>query len=436
MLDSRYISEHLDEASALLARRSLEAANLLPEISRESKSLRELVGEVERIRNRRNSLSQEIATLDKSSELFGERCRESRRLAEDLAAYEKLVSITEAIINECLLLVPNIPDVSVPEGRSEEANRVVRVWGTPPTFDFVPKPHYEIGEALGILDFERAAKLSGSRFSVLWGAGARLERALISFMLDLHTTQHDYTEVSPPLLVRADALRGTGQLPKFKDDLFKTQGPKSEESADTTLYLIPTAEVPVTNLHAKEILEAAELPRSYVAYTPCFRSEAGSYGKDVRGLIRQHQFDKVELVRFVKPEEAPDQLEIMTQHAEKVLKCLGLHYRVVELCAGDLGFSAKKTYDLEVWLPSQGCFREISSVSWCGDFQARRAQIRYRPEPKAKPQLLHTLNGSALAVGRTLVAILEQKQRVDGSVVVPEVLRKWTLSGLIEKGTR
>ncbi|HMJ16567.1 MAG TPA: serine--tRNA ligase, partial [Polyangiaceae bacterium] len=322
-----------------------------------------------------------------------------------------------------LLAVPNVPHPSVPDGAGAADNALRRSSGTPPRLDFEPKPHWDIGAELGILDFERASKLSGPRFSVLLGAGARLERALISFMLDLHTREHGYTEVAPPYLVKGETMRGTGQLPKFEEDLFKTFRSGGDDTSP--LYLIPTAEVPVTNLHADEILEAAELPLAYTAFTPCFRSEAGSYGKDVRGLIRQHQFDKVELVRFAPPEAGMEQLELLTSHAEEVLKRLDLHYRVVELCAGDLGFGATKTYDLEVWLPSQNTYREISSCSWFADFQARRAKIRYRKEPKAKPQLLHTLNGSGLAVGRTLVAILEQNQQQDGSVIIPAALRPY-----------
>jgi seryl-tRNA synthetase len=307
---------------------------------------------------------------------------------------------------------------------------VVRTWGEKPNFAFAPKPHWDIGTGLGILDFERAAKLSGPRFTVLVGAAARLERALISFMLDLHTREHGYTEVLPPFLVKDSALFGTTQLPKFEEDLFKTR--KSDPDRAYDLYLIPTAEVPVTNLHADEILEREQLPIAYTAYTPCFRSEAGSYGKDVRGLIRQHQFDKVELVRFSPPEDSAAQHELLTSHAEEVLKRLRLHYRVSLLCAGDMGFGGQRTYDLEVWLPSAGTYREISSCTNFGDFQARRAQIRYRPEPKAKPRLVHTLNGSALAIGRTLIAILEQYQKEDGTVVVPEVLRPFMGSDVIK----
>jgi len=319
-----------------------------------------------------------------------------------------------------LLDVPNAPHASVPSGAGEGDNPVLRVVGEKPAYAFSPKPHWEIGEGLGLLDFERAAKLSGARFSVLWGLGSRLGRALGAFMMDLQTREHGYTEVTPPYLVRGSALFGTGQLPKFEADLFKTQRSDPDDAA--ALYLIPTAEVPLTNLHADEVIEAP-LPLAYTALTPCFRSEAGSYGKDVRGLIRQHQFDKVELVRFVEPERGPSDLELLTTHAEAVLKRLGLHYRVVELCAGDLGFGSQKTFDIEVWLPGQNAYREISSCSWFGDYQARRAKICHRAAPKAKPRLVHTLNGSGLAVGRTLVAILEQYQQADGSVIVPDALR-------------
>jgi len=353
--------------------------------------------------------------------LFEARRDELRALSTEVKALEEQLGAIEREVDERLLAIPNVPDPSVPSGHGSEENPVVRSFGAAPRFDFTPKPHWEIGEKLGILDFERASKLSGARFSVLWGLGARLERALIHFMLELHTREHGYTEVYPPFLVRGEALRGTGQLPKFEADLFKTR--RSDPEDPSALYLIPTAEVPVTNLHADEILERAELPLAYTAYTACFRSEAGSYGKDVRGLIRVHQFDKVELVRFVEAGRSLAELEVLTGHAEEVLKRLDLHYRVVELCAGDLGFGATKTYDLEVWLPSQNAYREISSCSSFSDYQARRAKIRYRPEPKQKPRLLHTLNGSGLAVGRTMVAILEQCQTSDGSVVIPKPLR-------------
>ena len=348
-----------------------------------------------------------------------------------MKALEKVVTEVDAAIEQRLLMIPNMPAPSVPDGTSEEDNVVVRTWGEKPKFAFTPKPHWEIGEGLGILDFERAAKLSGPRFTVLVGAAARLERALISFMLDLHTREHGYTEMLPPFLVKDTALLGTGQLPKFADDLFKTHKADPERGYD--LFLIPTAEVPVTNYHAGEILEAAQLPLSYCAYTPCFRAEAGSHGRDVRGLIRQHQFQKVELVKFAKPEESDADLETLTSNAEKVLERLGLHFRRSLLCAGDMGAGSQKTFDIEVWLPGQDTYREISSCSCFGDYQARRAQIRYRPEPKAKPRLVHTLNGSGLAVGRTLVAVLEQYQQADGSVIVPEALRPYMGIDRIEK---
>ncbi|MCC6662141.1 MAG: serine--tRNA ligase, partial [Polyangiaceae bacterium] len=352
---------------------------------------------------------------------FAARRDELKELSGQIKTLEDELGKVEREVEERLLSVPNLPHATTPDGQSSDDNPVQRTWGEQPSYDFEPKPHWEIGAALGILDFERASKLSGARFSVLWGMGARLERALVAFMLDLHTREHGYTEVYPPFMVKAAALRGTGQLPKFEADLFKTF--RNDPEDPDALYLIPTAEVPVTNLHADEILEGDQLPLAYTAYTPCFRSEAGSYGKDVRGLIRQHQFDKVEVVRFVPPEQGAEQLELLTGHAEKVLQRLGLHYRVVALCAGDLGFSSVKTYDLEVWLPSQNAYREISSCSWFTDYQARRAKIRFRAEPKGKPRLVHTLNGSGLAVGRTLVAILEQFQQKDGSVIVPEALR-------------
>jgi seryl-tRNA synthetase len=323
--------------------------------------------------------------------------------------------------------IPNEPDASVPTGTTEEANTVVRTWGEKPTFAFTPRDHHDLGTALGILDFERAAKISGPRFTVLWREAAALERALIAYMVDLHTRAHGYTEVYAPFMVKNAALFGTGNLPKFEDQLFKISA-TGERAYD--LYLIPTAEVPVTNLFADEILDDATLPRKFVAYTPCFRSEAGAAGRDTRGLIRQHQFDKVELVRLERPDESDAGHEQLVRDAEAVLKGLGLHYRVVMLCTGDLGFSSRKTYDLEVWLPGQNAYREISSCSNFGDFQARRAGLKYRPAEekagaKSKPRLLNTLNGSALAVGRTLVAILEQYQQADGSVIIPQVLRPW-----------
>ena len=421
MLDARHVADHLDEVRAALARRSPDAAAGLGGLSELSATRRALIVRVEGLQARRNAANQEMARLAKTDRAaFEARREELKTIGGDVAKLEAELGRVEGEMEKLLLSVPNVPHASTPSGTSSEDNPVVRVWGEKPTFDFEPKAHWDLGERLGILDFERAAKMSGSRFSVLYRHGARLERALVTFMLDLHTREHGYTEVAPPYLVRASALQGTGQLPKFEADLFKTQ--RSDPDDPSALYLIPTAEVPVTNLHADEILEGP-LPVFYTAYTPCFRSEAGSHGRDVRGLIRQHQFDKVELVRFVEPEHGQAELEVLTLHAEEVLKRLGLHYRVVELCTGDLGFGSQKTYDLEVWLPAQAAYREISSCSWFGDYQARRAKIRFRKEPKGKPRLVHTLNGSGLAVGRTLVALLEQYQQRDGSVVVPEPLR-------------
>jgi len=421
MLDLRYVVDHLDEVQAALGRRSAAAAETLAPIAELGKKRRELIVAVETKAQQRNAANEAMAKADKKSPAFAEKREELKRLSGEIKDAEKGLAEVEGEVQKLLAIVPNLPDASVPVGKGEEDNQVVRTWGDKPSFAFTPRDHWDLGTALGILDFERAAKISGARFTVLFGAAARLERALISFMLDLHTREHGYTEVLPPFLVKDTALYGTGQLPKFADDLFKTQKSDPEKAFD--LYLIPTAEVPVTNLHADEILDGAELPVAYTAYTPCFRSEAGSHGKDVRGLIRQHQFDKVELVRFTSPETSAEQHELLTSHAEEVLKRLKLHYRVSLLCTGDMGFGAQKTYDLEVYLPGQGVFREISSCSNYGEFQARRAQIRYRAEPKGKPRLAHTLNGSALAVGRTVIAILENYQQADGSVIVPEVLR-------------
>ncbi|HEX7451373.1 MAG TPA: serine--tRNA ligase, partial [Polyangiaceae bacterium] len=378
MLDARYVADHLDEVRAQLARRGSEFAQALDGVLSLVTSRRELTRKTELLQGERNTASDAMAKLAKSGDKEGMAARrdELKALSERVKALEIELAGLETQIEDVLLGIPNVPHDSVPDGQTEDKNVVVRTWGEKPSFAFEPKPHYELGEKLGILDFERAAKLSGARFSVLWGLGARLERALATFMLDLHTGEHGYTEVYPPYLVKAEALRGTSQLPKFEEDLFKTK--RSDPNDPSALYLIPTAEVPVTNLHADEILEAAQLPLGYTAYTPCFRSEAGSYGRDVRGLIRQHQFDKVEIVRFATPEQSMAELEKLTLHAEEVLKRLGLHYRVVEHCAGDLGFAATKGYDLEVWLPSQNTYREISSCSVFGDFQARRAKIRYR----------------------------------------------------------
>ncbi|MFO0568181.1 MAG: serine--tRNA ligase [Polyangiaceae bacterium] len=425
MLDARWVADHLDEARAGLARRSAGTAEQLEAAGPFFAQRRELIGRTEALQARRNAANEEMSRLAKGGDktAFAARRDELKTLSAEIKALETELASVEREVEDALLAIPNLPHASTPNGTGSDDNTECRTWGEKPQLSFLPKPHWEIGEALGILDFARASKLSGARFSVLFGMGAKLERALVSFMLDLHTKEHGYTEVYPPFLVKAAALRGTGNLPKFEQDLFKTF--RNDPEDPDALYLIPTAEVPVTNLHADEILDGATLPVAYTAFTPCFRSEAGSYGKDVRGLIRQHQFDKVELVRFTTPDRAESELELLTGHAENVLKRLGLHYRVVALCAGDLGFSSTKTYDLEVWLPSQNAYREISSCSWFTDYQARRAQIRYRAEPKGKPRLVHTLNGSGLAVGRTLVAILEQYQEADGSVRIPEALRPY-----------
>ncbi len=425
MLDPRYVADHLDTVRQGLARRSAEAASNLDEVAQVAQERRKIVAETESKQAERNQASQEMAKLAKVDQTaFAAKREQLKELSNEVKALETRRAEIEAQLEQLLLVVPNVPHETVPSGKNEADNVVVHTWGDAPQFDFEPKAHDELGAALGILDFERAAKLSGARFSVLRGAAARLERALIQYMLDLHTEKHGYEEVIPPYMVKAEALIGTNQLPKFEADLFKTRRHESDEDS-AALYLIPTAEVPVTNLHADEILDGAELPKAYCAFTPCFRSEAGSYGRDVRGLIRQHQFHKVELVRFVRPEESLQQLELLRTHAEAVLQGLNLHYRVVELCTGDLSFGAMKCFDIEVWLPAQQAYREISSCSVFGDFQARRAKIRYRSEPKAKPQLVHTINGSALAVGRTLVAVFEQYQNADGSITVPEALRPY-----------
>jgi seryl-tRNA synthetase len=388
---------------------------------------RALIQEVEQLRHRQRKVGEEIARRGKAKEDASALKAEMKGVADRIKEGEARLDEVKQKIQRFLLVVPNLPDPSVPVGKDAAANVEVRRVGEPPAFDFEPRAHWDLGPELGILDFERAAKISGARFAVYWDLGARLERALIQLMLDLHLSR-GYREVIPPYLVTAETLTGTGQLPKFEGDLFKTS------AGDRDLYLIPTAEVPLTCLHRDEILDAATLPRRYVAFTPCFRSEAGSYGKDVRGLVRQHQFHKVELVKLTAEESSMSELESMVVDAEEVLKRLGLPYRVVVLSTGDMGFAAAKTYDLEVWLPGQQAYREISSCSNCTDFQARRAGLRYRPEPGAKPRFLHTLNGSGLAVGRTLIAVLENYQQKDGSVVIPEALRPYM--GGVERLTR
>jgi len=414
MIDIRILRSEPDRIRRALARRhaQFDLDSLLDLDAKRRATLYEL----EQSRAEQNRASAEIARAKKSGADACEAIEAMRRVKEKIAALEQQVAEIDEALSQRLLSLPNIPDDSVPDGASSEDNPVIRTWGEPRRFSFEPRDHVEIGRILGILDFDRAAKLSGARFSLSFGPGALLERALINFMLDLHTREHGYTEVLPPFMVNSDSMRGTGQLPKFAEDLFRVEG------AD--LWLIPTAEVPVTNIHRDEILDADRLPLYYTAYTPCFRSEAGSYGKDTRGMIRQHQFNKVELVKFTCPEDSWDELEKLTANAEAVLQQLGLPYRVVTLCAGDLGFSAAKTYDLEVWLPGQHAYREISSCSNFTDFQARRASIRFRREG-GKPEFVHTLNGSGLAVGRTAVAILENYQEEDGSVIIPEALRPY-----------
>jgi seryl-tRNA synthetase len=378
---------------------------------------RDALAHIERLKEKKNRLSGEIGKVKKSGGDAAALMREGEEVSEAIRNAEGPLADIEARFESFMLTLPNLPHPSVKVGSNETENREVRRWGEPPHFDFTPKNHWDVGEELGILDFTRAAKIAGARFAVYRGAGARLERALINFMLDLHTLENGYKEMLPPALANRSSLVGTGQLPKFEEDLFHL--------APGDYFLIPTAEVPLTNLHRDEMLEREELPIKYVAYTPCFRSEAGSYGKDVRGLIRQHQFNKVEMVKFTEPESSYDELESMVKNAEEVLKRLKIPYRVVELCTGDMGFGSAKTYDLEVWLPGQNTYREISSCSNCEDFQARRANIRYRKEKKGKPIFVHTLNGSGLAVGRTLVAVLENYQQKDGSVIVPEALRPY-----------
>ena len=429
MLDLRHVADNLDTVRAGLARRGFTDEATLSRIAELAAARRVAIADRERLQAERNAASDAMSKIaDKKSPEFAEKREALRKSGDEVKILEKRAEDVETELRALLLHVPNLPHESVPSGLDESENVLVRTWGEKPVFDFAPREHVELVENLGIVDFERARKISGARFSVLRGVGAKLERALMSFMLDTHVEAHGYTEVWTPVLVKASALLGTGQLPKFAKDVFRIatdEAWRADAGQDDDLYLVPTAEVPVTNLHAGEIMEAAALPVAYTAYTACFRSEAGSHGKDTRGLIRQHQFDKVELVRFVAPENGEAELEALTGHAENILKKLGLHYRVVHLCTGDMGFASQKTYDLEVWLPGQNAYREISSCSWFGDFQARRLEARYRPEPKAKPRLLHTLNGSGLAIGRTLVAILEQYQQADGSVIIPEALRPY-----------
>ncbi|MBI5101053.1 MAG: serine--tRNA ligase [Nitrospirae bacterium] len=414
MLDARFVRENVEDVKAALKKRGYEFP-LADFLSLDEKRM-QVLKETEELRNRRNVASEEIGRKKRLKEDAAAEMAEMKTVSDKIKSLDEALKALEDETKGLLLTIPNIPHESVPPGRDENENVEIRRWGTPREFDFEPKNHWDIGEPLDIIDFDRAAKISGARFALTKGAGARLERALMNFMLDTHTA-NGYKEIFPPIIVNRESMTGTGQLPKFEAELFKI--------ADPEFYLIPTAEVPVTNIHRDEILKESELPIYYTAFTPCFRREAGSYGKDTRGLIRQHQFNKVELVKFVRPEDSEAEHERLTADAEGVLQSLGLPYRVVALCSGDLGFSSQKTYDLEVWLPGQNKYREISSCSNFGDFQARRANIRFRREGKKGTEFVHTLNGSGLAIGRTLVAVIENYQQKDGSVVVPEALRKY-----------
>ena len=418
MLDPAYVRDHLDEVRTGLRNRGLDPDAILAPFGVLDAARRDLIPRVESLKREQNAAGEEVARAKKQGQDPSALFAASKARGQEIKTLETELEDVERRRADLLMTVPNLPHASVPVGRSAADNQEVRRHGEPRAFDFAPQPHWDLGPALGILDFERATRMSGARFSVLMGAGARLARALINFMLDLHTREHGYTEVEPPFLVNADALRGTGNLPKFEQDLFKIAG-------DWDLYLIPTAEVPLTNLHRGEILDGRQLPLRYTAYTPCFRSEAGSYGADVRGLIRQHQFDKVELMTFTTPDRSFDELDALTAHAEEVLKRLELPYRTMLLSTGDMGFASAKTYDIEVWLPSQKTYREISSCSNTMAFQARRAGIKFRPNGTGKAELVHTLNGSGLAVGRTLIAVLENYQERDGTVVVPAALRPY-----------
>lgn len=422
MLDLHFVRENLETVKKALENRNFPTESLekFAELDAER---RRIIGEADAINQKRNSSSKEIGALMQAGNLAEAEAKKAEvsGLKDEQSELESKRDEAENAMRQLLAGLPNIPADGIPVGADESANVEIRKWGEPKEFDFEVKDHVDLGESLGILDQERAVKITGSRFAILNGAGARLERALISFMLDVHTTEHGYTETLPPFLVNRKSLFGTNQLPKFEEELFHIK--------DTDFALIPTAEVPVTNYHAEEILEAKDLPKYYTAYTPCFRSEAGSYGRDTRGLIRQHQFEKVELVKLVLPENSEEEHEKLTANAERILQLLGLPYRTVVLSTGDMGFGAKKSYDIEVWLPSQQTYREISSCSNCGDFQARRMNLRFRRAGGAKPEFVHTLNGSGLAVGRTWIAILENYQQADGSILIPEILQPY-MNGL------
>ncbi len=428
MLELAFVRNNLAKIEEMLRHRGMDPDAALKDFRVVDAQRRQAINSAEELKAHRNRLSQEVAARKKSGQDASDLIAETKDMREQIQELEKVAEEYDGHLTTLLVGIPNVPHDSVPVGKSSEDNVEVRRWGKSPQFDFTPKPHWELGEQLGILDLERAAKISGARFAVYWETGARLERALANFMLDVHTREHGYTEVLPPYLVNSDSMYGTGQLPKFASDLFRV--PHGEKD----LWLVPTAEVPVTNLYREEVLDGTKLPESLTAYTPCFRSEAGSYGKDVRGIIRQHQFQKVELVKFCKPEDSYNQLEALTHNAETILRKLGLHYRVVALCTADIGFSSAKTYDLEVWLPGQQLFREISSCSNFESFQARRAGIRFRREGKNKSEFVHTLNGSGLAIGRTWLAILENYQQADGSVLVPEILRPYMGTDRITAG--
>jgi len=416
MLAIKFIRENLDKVRKSFQDRGM-TENLLDEIVALDEKRRMLITEVEKLKQLRNTTSLKIGELKKEGKDITPLSQQMRQVGEKIKGLDEQAREIEERLNNNLLLIPNIPHQSVPLGKTSEDNQQVTVWGEPTKFSFTPKPHFELGEKLGILDFEASAKMTGARFVLYKGLGAKLERALINFMLDLHTKEHGYKEILPPFMVNSAAMTGTGQLPKFKEDLFKCE--------NTDYYLVPTAEVPVTNIHREEILRGEDLPIYYTAYTPCFRAEAGAYGKDTRGLIRQHQFNKVELVKFTKPEDSYIELEKLLKDAQEVLQRLELPYRVVVLCSGDLGFAATKTYDIEVWMPASGGYREISSCSNFEDFQARRASIRFKRDNETKPEFVHTLNGSGLAVGRTVVAILENYQLQDGRVAIPKALQSY-----------
>ena len=415
MLDMKWVREHTDEVAAMLLNRNYNFP--LDKFVELDALRRETLLEVEALKEKRNAGAKEVGMKKKAGENADALMEEMRLIGEKVKELDEKVAGIEAELQNLAMRIPNRPHSSVPVGADENDNVEIRRHGTPRRFTFEPKPHWDLGEPLGIMDFERGVQLAESRFTVLKGAGARLQRALMNFMLDLHTTQHGFTEIAPPILVNTTTMSGTGQLPKFAEDLYRC--------ANDDLWLIPTAEVPLTNLHAGEILNESDLPKYYCAFTPCFRREAGSYGRDMRGMLRQHQFDKVEMVKISTPEKSYDELEHMTNCAEKVLQLLGIPYRVICLCTGDMGFGAAKTYDIEVWLPSQNCYREISSCSNCEDFQARRMGTKYRPANGGKPRFVHTLNGSGIAIGRCLIALMENYQNEDGSITVPEALRPY-----------